>query len=134
MTVHIKTIKGKGRGGFAGKDFKKGEIIELAPVIVLSPKDRTIIEKSKLDDYYFEWGKDNKAAAIVMGYGSLYNHSSTPNAHFIQNFKKKQIKYRCIKNIKKGDEITINYYGKVNDKRSVWFELKCKRSEWQKNA
>jgi len=61
----------EGRGVFAAQDIDKGEIIEICPVIVLTKKERTTINGTLLHDYYFQWGKNQKKAAIVLGYGSI---------------------------------------------------------------
>ena len=112
----------EGRGVFAMENINKGEIIEICPVIILSKKDKKIIHKTLLHDYYFLWGKKQKQAAIVLGYGSIYNHSYRPNAVYLRNHKAKTMDIICRKAIKAGDEITINYNGDPKDKTAVWFD------------
>ena len=121
MSVFIKKTKGKGRGVFAGKVFKKGEIIEICPVILLSKKDTKLIDKTKLYNYYFEWGKTKNA--IVLGYGSIYNHSYKSNATFKKDTGNLCFNFVAVKNIQKGEEITTNYNGEASSK-PVWFDKK----------
>ena len=91
----------------------EGQVIEICPVLVLPPKDRTLIDKSALYDYYFLWGNDHEETGIVLGFGSLYNHDYTPNAIYETYYEEK---------IPANTEITINYNHDPNDQTKVWFE------------
>ena len=44
-----------------------------------------------------------------MGYGSLYNHSNTPNADWEADWDTKTITFYALNNIKVEEEITLNY-------------------------
>ncbi|WP_328588759.1 SET domain-containing protein [Siminovitchia acidinfaciens] len=112
-----------GRGVFALCDFKKGDLIESAPVIVLSKSERKYIKKTKLNEYFFNWGKKYRNPAIALGYGSLYNHSYTPNSKFVNNLDQYTIDFYALKDIKKGEEITVNYNGDPDSESNVWFEV-----------
>ncbi len=110
-----------GRGVFAAKQIKKGEVIEKCPVFVLPRKDYPIVKKTAMRNYYFMWGKTT--AAVCFGYGSLYNHSYQPNATYKKKIKDKVIEFVAIKGIKKGEEITVNYhYGRPDDRRPLWIK------------
>lgn len=110
-----------GRGVFATKPIKKGEVIEKCPVFVLPRKDYPSIKKTELRNYYFMWGK--ATAAICYGYGSLYNHSYQPNATYKKKIKDELIEFTAIKDIKKGEEIAVNYnYGDPDDRRPLWIK------------
>lgn len=123
--VIVKKIgKHKGRGVFALRDFRVGEIIESCPVLVFDTKGRKNLEKTQLSHYIYPW-RSTRGAALVLGFGSLYNHSFSPNADWKQNFRTKSMVYRTIKSIKKGQEITVNYNGEPDDKSEIdWFEVK----------
>ena len=123
LSICIRESPGKGRGVFAQKNFEAGEVIEASPVIVLPYEEIDSLELTQLYNYYFAWGPDSKDAAIALGYGSLYNHSYTPNARYCKDFDKNLIKYVCIKDIKKNEEITINYNCDPEDKSPVWFDV-----------
>lgn len=96
-----------GRGVFATKDIKNGELIENAPLLLMPIKDFDLIKLTKLYYYFFEY--TNTHFAIALGYGSLYNHSYKPNAKYDFNFKSKCLKITAIKDIKVGEEIFFNY-------------------------
>ncbi|HHV24204.1 MAG TPA: SET domain-containing protein-lysine N-methyltransferase [Methanosarcina sp.] len=123
LLISVKNSPGKGRGVFAQRNFKKGEVIESCPVIVLPAEEIDTLELTQLYNYYFAWGPESKDAAIALGYGSLYNHSYTPNARYYKDFDNSLLKYVCIRDIQKNEEITINYNCDPEDKTPVWFDL-----------
>lgn len=126
MELHfdIKRVPNKGLGVFAAKHFEPGEIIEACPQISLTPTERKHVEKTILGHYVYPW-RSTRSAALVLGYGSLINHSFTPNADWKQNFKTSRMVYRAIKPINKGEEITVNYNGEPDDMTPIdWFEVK----------
>lgn len=118
--MNIEVIKSKIHqlGVFALIDFKLGDIIETCPIIVLPKKDRELIDKTTLYNYYFDWRGE---VSISLGYGSLYNHSYKPNARYIKDYQNNCINFVAIKKIKKGQEITVNYNGSPRSKKKLWF-------------
>jgi SET domain-containing protein len=121
--IIVKRTGKKGLGVFALKDFKEGEIIESAPVLIFNTKGRRNLEKTLLSHYIYPW-RSTRGAALILGYGSIYNHSFSPNADWKQNFKTRCMVYRAIKSIKKGEEITVNYNGEPDDDKPIdWFEV-----------
>lgn len=114
----VKKIKHKSRGVFAKKKFLKNEVIERSPVIVLNKKDSYLCEKTILDHYLFAW-KNNQDGAIALGYGSLYNHSYHPNAFWEHDYRKRELIFRALKDIKKSEEITTNYNHDPKDKSPI---------------
>ncbi|MDD4497815.1 MAG: SET domain-containing protein, partial [Methanosarcinaceae archaeon] len=120
QSICVKDAPGKGKGIFAQKHFKKDELIEICPVVVFPPEEVDTLEHTKLYNYYFAWGSDSREAAIALGYGSLYNHSYTPNAKYEKDFSEGLLKYVCIREIQQNEEITINYNHDPEDKTPVW--------------
>ena len=100
---------GRGRGVVALRAFAANEFVERAPVIVLTREERDKIQGTLLARYYFEWGDDDESAAIALGYGSLYNHSFTPNLRY--EFRESEIgmEYYALRDIACGEELLINY-------------------------
>lgn len=89
-----------GYGVFAGKDLKKGEIIEKCYFVLSHCKDKVIF------DFIFDV---KGRLALLFGYGSLYNHSDEPNADYNFNMKTKIATFKADRFIKKGEEIFISY-------------------------
>lgn len=112
-----------GRGVFALRPFREGELIEAAPVIAMPQSERKYVKKTKLVEYFFNWGEKKKDPAICLGYGSLYNHSYSPNAKFTNNLDKNTIDFYALRAIQIGEEITINYNGNPNSKSELWFDV-----------
>jgi uncharacterized protein len=113
----------KGRGVFTNSDLKKNMVIEIAPVIVMSKKDRVHIDQTLLHDYIFEWGDQHNQCCMALGYVPLYNHSYRSNCEYEMNYKKQIITVKTVRVIKEGEELTINYNGDWNNSKSVWFPL-----------
>lgn len=122
--VVVRRVAKKGRGVFAVKNFKAGEVIENCPALIFTPKERKHLEKTLLNYYVYPW-RSTRGAALVLGYGSIYNHAYSPNADWKQNFKTQSMVFRAIKPIKKGEEITVNYNSEPDDDTPIdWFEVK----------
>lgn len=94
------------RGLIATQPIKKGQIIESCPAIVYT-KDPAIIEQTIFDYYAFDW--DETHEALALGYGSLHNHSDTPNVEFDLDYKNKMVVFTAIFDIAVGQELFINY-------------------------
>ncbi|HWI92594.1 MAG TPA: SET domain-containing protein [Flavisolibacter sp.] len=122
-SIYVTDSNGKGRGIFTIGNLKKNTIIEIAPVIVMSKKDRAHIDQTLLHDYIFEWGDQHNQCCMALGYVPLYNHSYRSNCEYEMNFKKQIITVKTIKAIKAGEELTINYNGDWNNAKPVWFDV-----------
>ncbi len=121
-SVYIAESPIHGRGVFAAQPIAAGEVIEICPVLVLPEEDFELIHVTALHDYYFLWGEDEKQCGIVLGYGSIYNHSYEPNAEYSPDYKANTLSIYCYKDIEIGDEITLNYNGDPDSKNLMWFD------------
>lgn len=113
-----KTPKG-GRGVFAKSAIKKGEIIEISPILVLEFGEFIDSNWNLLFEYYF-W-LDNYVV-LALGYGSLYNHSPTPNCKYEISKEDKTITFTAIKEIKRDEEILFDYKQGRETDLPLWFE------------
>ena len=120
--IRVGVSAGKGRGIFARRRLIEGETIEEAPVVVIPDSQIQHLDQTTLGDYYFDWGEDEKRAAIALGLCSLCNHSYKPNAVFKLNCDQLTISFVAARDIEAGEEITINYNGDPNSKKPIWFE------------
>lgn len=104
-------IKGsKNRGVFALADFKKGDMIEVSPVITVSKKN--VKENGEAPDgYLLQWDADTKGEEYCMplGYVMMYNHSSKPNIGIESDTEHYTMMVTAQRDIKKGEELTWNY-------------------------
>ncbi len=104
----IRKVRGMGRGVFAARPFRKGEIIEICPVLRLHTGTEGKLDRG-LECYVFRWGKDGTELVIALGYGSLYNHSPDANAHFYPRPAREEIVFRALRDIAVGEQILIDY-------------------------
>ena len=113
-----------GRGVFAKVVIKKGEFIETCPVIKIPEHDTASLEASILVTYVYFFGKDKQRLTLVLGFGSIYNHSYKPNAKYKENHKEKTINFIALKKIKIDEEIMVNYsQGNKKDTSPLWFTV-----------
>ncbi len=120
--LYILENETSGRGVYCAEDISAGSFIEVCPVICLDKKDTSTIHKTRLHDYYFVWDIDNKTSAIALGYGSMYNHSETPNADFEIVLDRREIIITAISDIPAGTEIAIDYIGAKEEGIELWFD------------
>jgi SET domain-containing protein len=107
--IFVSNAGHKGRGVFTSKVLNKGDVIEICPVIEIKYKDHQMLSGNILENYTFVWNTKKRSAGILLGFGSLYNHTTKPNADYIKNLKEGVMVFKAIKKIKAGEEITIDY-------------------------
>lgn len=110
-----------GRGVFSSSPIEKGSIIEIAPVLVIPGSERDLLDKTIIHDYYFIWGLQDQQVALILGNGSIYNHSFKPNAEYRPDFEGQTMSFFALMEIEAGQEITVNYNGTPDGKGRFWF-------------
>ena len=116
-------IKNSGRGVYASQNIKKGESIEICPIIQVNEHDAYNLGESILVEYFFFFDKNNKRLLVALGFGSIYNHSRKPNAKYKIKSRENIMEFVSTSDIKKDDEITIHYNASnPNNKIPLWFE------------
>jgi len=112
VKIKVANIPDKGRGIVATEKISSGEIIENCPIVLLRNIDQKFIKgDSDTLRYYYLQLEDIGSSCIILGYGSLYNHSVDPNAEIDHEdgVEIDHICYRAIKDIAVGEEITWDY-------------------------
>lgn len=125
--IYIGTSRIEGKGIFAGENIKKGESIEL-----IKGKARFLTVKNKDDSLsYPNWIGIGKNKWIEVGTPGVYlNHSCNPNSGIEGTITSKEsdkslkgsYTMTALHNIKKGEEITIDY--SITECDGLW-EMKC---------
>src|SRR4030095_4344308 len=105
--LYIADSHNRGRGVFTSENLPPGKTIEISPVIVMTEKERGLLDQTLLHDYIFIWGKEEKKCCLALGYVSIYNHDYHSNAEYEMDFASNNIRIRTVRRIKKGDEIFI---------------------------
>ncbi|EPZ31675.1 Histone methyltransferase, PBCV type putative domain-containing protein [Rozella allomycis CSF55] len=116
----IEFMPSKGRGVFTDVDIPKGSMVEISPVIRLSQKDYEVAEKTFLYEYMYGWSDDG--GAIALGYGSLFNHQTEANLHYQVWEDQLSVAFYAKRDIKGGEELTINYQQRFADEHELWFQ------------
>lgn len=112
-----------GYGIFAKKDFSKGEeIFEINGKLMTLYEDE-IIDK-KIRDNAFRFSKD-KYISPQGEIGDFLNHSCNPNSGIIKTGSK--LFLIAVRNIKRGEEITMDYSTIIADD-DIW-EMNCNCGE-----
>ena len=119
--LYLKPSPLGGRGVYTANAIPAGSVVELAPVIVLSPADRIRIHATSLHDYYFVW--DGEGAALALGFGSLYNHAEAPNLDYEMDYDFEQVRFTARHAIGAGEELLIDYRAGDGEER-LWFRVK----------
>jgi SET domain-containing protein len=117
--LEIRSSDIHGRGVFATRAFAAGETVERCPAVVVPAAERHLLDGTHLYNYYFHW--EGEAAAIVLGYGSLYNHSASPSARYRNVFNADVVEFVALRDIEPGCEITVDYTN--GGKNELWFPL-----------
>ena len=122
--LYIGITENKGRGIFTDKPIPAGTIIESAPVIVMPDEDRKRLDQTLLHDYIFEWQPDGQSlCCMALGWIPLYNHSYTSNCEYFMVYEEATMYIQTVRDIKPGEELTINYSGDWNCEEKVWFDV-----------
>jgi hypothetical protein len=117
--TYVKRVKGKGRGVFAKRDIEEGQVIEMCPVLVFSKGEGRHLKKTNMHNYHFDWKKGG--SALLLGFGSLYNHDDDPNAEMLHDMTKRVSDVIALRDIDAHEEITIDYTG-GDPEVEVWFD------------
>ncbi|MFZ5608486.1 MAG: SET domain-containing protein-lysine N-methyltransferase [Pseudomonadota bacterium] len=108
----ILTIAGKGRGVAAAMPLHVGEVLEIAPTVLLNAEECSHVEQTALGNYYFAHPSSEDDGLIILGIASLLNHSETPNAEVTwcdDPHLGLIAVLRALKPIATGEEITRRY-------------------------
>ena len=122
--LYISISKLGGRGVFTAHEVNKGDIIEICPLLLIPPNQIEHIDKTIFYDYYYAWPGEKESACVALGYGSLYNHASRPNADVIFDIDDKTIVIKALRKIRANHEILIDYQGGEKDESKLWFKVK----------
>ena len=99
----------RGQGVFAGRDIKKGELLERSPVIPVPAGEWTLVSQTVLRHYCYAWGKNHKDAALALGRGSLFSNSpGEPAAYYVNHLRDMVMVFFAARDITQGEEITVN--------------------------
>ena len=131
LEIRQSQITTAGRGVYARTAFNPGDEIEACPGSLIPIHDEIDFDHNML--FYFTWFEFENVPVnhqiICWGFGSIYNHSEQPNAKSYVDFVTTPsssspvdavIRFKAIKPIQIGDEITHNYA--YSNKAPTWYQ------------
>lgn len=92
-----------GRGVIAVAAIAKGDTIEVCPILELAEGEASGL----LDDYTVALD-GSSGVALLLGYGSLYNHADEPNAEYVE-LADDAYSFVALRDIDAGEQVTISY-------------------------
>ena len=101
VVVGRSSIPNAGYGVFATHQIAAGEMVEECPYILIPHDD------NRQNDYTFKYNDEFKM--MVLGFGSLYNHSDSPNLTYTYDETNRVMCYCAARPIAPGEECFINY-------------------------
>jgi len=104
--VRVCRSPGKGRGVFTTAEVARGEVVEVAPVLLVPKEQAEDLLVSFLSHYMFSTDAGGRIV-LGLGYTSLYNHSRRPNCDF--TVTRARLTIRALRPITAGQEITVCY-------------------------
>jgi len=116
--LEVRDVPGMGRGVFAQRRFAKRSIVEVCPVVPLPVYTYKTISKEVLGDYVFTWPGPRQRTrcyfkwtgyCVVLGYGSLYNHSNHPNLVWTARRRARQMVFWARRDIECDEQLTHDY-------------------------
>ena len=122
--LYIKSTKRKGRGVYCDRPILKDEIIEECPLLIIPGNEYDRFETTKLADYFFTFDKSANTQALVLGFGSIYNHKRLANANYWIDMEARTMTIDAAEYIDKHMEICINYGGSPGVEYKEWFSAR----------
>lgn len=102
--LYVAVTKEHGRGVFAAQPFKKGEVIERCPILLVPLCEHDLVV---MKEYIFDF---HGTPAIALGLGSLYNHSRDPNVWYsFMSDGIDWIEMRAARDIDMGEQLFVDY-------------------------
>lgn len=118
--MKVADSEGRGRGVFSTRAYRRGEVIETCPVILI-PHDakRRMDPDAIFYSYSFSW--KNGDGALALGMGTLMNHSFSPNVTVSKDFERGMISFIAHRDISPGEELMHNYLGAPDARGNLIF-------------
>lgn len=110
MNIFVKVTEQFGRGLYTVTEITKGAVLMKCELIVLEGWDSRLIQtESELGNYLFKY--DNEKDCLVLGEGSLFNHSPEPNCGYMLEMVngRKLMTFYALRHIQPEEQLFIDY-------------------------
>lgn len=107
--IYLKESSLHNLGVFSSQIIKKGEVIEVSPFISFPQKPNEKLPVFANYAFCYPRSENWREHALVLGYGSYYNHSETPNVDWSTDEKTRTFVFFALRDIEIGEELLTNY-------------------------
>lgn len=107
--ITVKVTNEMGRGLYATRIIKAGEVVSQCEILVLSEIDTAIVAETDLKYYTFKFNELQDC--LVLGLGEIFNHADQPNVSFeLVDFEgRKVMQFKALSNIETDAQLFIDY-------------------------
>jgi len=109
LKIYLKDSPLHNLGVFSSQKIEKGEVIDICPFISFPQSSKEKIPVFSNYAFCYPRSENWTTHALVLGYGSYYNHSETPSVDWNTNENDQTFIFFAIRDIDEGEELFINY-------------------------
>ena len=107
----------KGRCIIANRDYKKGEIMCINPILMVERSAMSSILRRYVFCPRNTLSADPDKVVVMLGIGFLFCHSDNANLDYVFDFRKRTVTFTTVRDIPRGYELTDNYHTPM-----LWFD------------
>jgi hypothetical protein len=108
-----------GRGLFTTRPVRAGEVLDVAPVLIVPAAQRRHLDRTALGGHYWDWDGD---AAVAMGLISFTNHASPGNARWERDDDALTMTLVAVRDLPAGAEVLADYLADGDPSDELWFD------------
>lgn len=116
--VTVRPSPVEGRGVFTTRPVRAGEVLDVAPVIVLPAAQRALLDRTDLSGRYWDWDGDG---ALAMGPISFTNHARPGNARWERDDEARTMALIAEVDLPADVEVFVDYLADA-DGDELWFD------------
>lgn len=121
--LRVVSVPGKGRGIVAGRRIASGQVVDVAPVLVIPARSAAVVQDTVVGRFTFAWDERTGSVALALGRVSLLNHSYDPNLAAAKRTAARMIEFVTLRDVDRGEELTLNYHGEADCRDPVGFPV-----------
>jgi len=109
LKIYLKDSPLHNLGVFSSQKIEKGEVIDVCPFLSFPQSSNERIPVFSNYAFCYPRSENWTTHALVLGYGSYYNHSDTPSVEWDTNEDDRTFIFFALRDINEGEELFINY-------------------------
>jgi uncharacterized protein len=107
-----------GRGLFTTRFVRHGEVLDVAPVVLVPASERHHLDATALSGHYWDWDGD---AALAMGPISFTNHGRPGCARWERDDDACTMVLIATRDLGPGEEVLVDYLADGDPADELWF-------------